>query len=216
MKLLSKAAIVASFAAPVAFSSPSFAQSCSPGMIADYVGYGSTGCTNGDKIYSDFSFSGFNTSSTSLSITDSGAQHTFSASGLNFGAGTMASYSYKVAIAPGNPNASFLAYRTGAQTSDVFNALVSTKTLTGTPNGGVSTGLGDNGGNVVTYSPTITGPIDFTGTINVTSGRMDVFTDTVVQKITSTSAVPGPLPILGAGAAFGFSRKLRSRIKSAA
>jgi hypothetical protein len=26
---------------------------------------------------------------------------------------------------------------------------------------------------------------------------------------------PGPLPILGAGAAFGFSRKLRSRIKGA-
>ena len=30
------------------------------------------------------------------------------------------------------------------------------------------------------------------------------------------SAVPGPLPILGAGAAFGFSRKLRSRIKASA
>ena len=29
------------------------------------------------------------------------------------------------------------------------------------------------------------------------------------------SPVPGPLPILGAGAAFGFSRKLRSRIKAA-
>jgi len=27
--------------------------------------------------------------------------------------------------------------------------------------------------------------------------------------------VPGPLPILGAGAAFGFSRKLRGRIKAA-
>ena len=26
--------------------------------------------------------------------------------------------------------------------------------------------------------------------------------------------VPGPLPILGAGAAFGFSRKLRNRIKA--
>jgi hypothetical protein len=37
-----------------------------------------------------------------------------------------------------------------------------------------------------------------------------------VDVITNTfSAVPGPLPILGAGAAFGFSRKLRSRIKTA-
>jgi len=30
----------------------------------------------------------------------------------------------------------------------------------------------------------------------------------------STSSVPGPLPLLGAGAAFGFSRKLRQRVKS--
>ncbi|MEB3335489.1 MAG: hypothetical protein VKP70_10955, partial [Cyanobacteriota bacterium] len=37
-----------------------------------------------------------------------------------------------------------------------------------------------------------------------------------VNAITQTvSQVPGPLPILGAGAAFGFSRKLRARIKSA-
>jgi len=31
-----------------------------------------------------------------------------------------------------------------------------------------------------------------------------------------TSEVPGPLPLLGAGAAFGFSRKLRNRVKLAA
>ncbi|MCT0206721.1 hypothetical protein [Synechococcus sp. CS-1332] len=30
------------------------------------------------------------------------------------------------------------------------------------------------------------------------------------------ASVPGPLPILGAGAAFGFSRKLRRRVKQAA
>ena len=36
-----------------------------------------------------------------------------------------------------------------------------------------------------------------------------------IDKITNTfQQVPGPLPILGAGAAFGFSRKLRSRIKA--
>ena len=38
--------------------------------------------------------------------------------------------------------------------------------------------------------------------------------DTWTQVITQTAIppVPGPLPILGAGAAFGFSRKLRRRI----
>jgi hypothetical protein len=37
----------------------------------------------------------------------------------------------------------------------------------------------------------------------------------VLDTVTNTFQTPGPLPILGAGAAFGFSRKLRSRIKAA-
>jgi hypothetical protein len=41
-----------------------------------------------------------------------------------------------------------------------------------------------------------------------------VVTFAAVQPPTpSTSSVPGPLPLLGAAAAFGFSRKLRKRIK---
>jgi len=210
MKLLSKAAIAAALAAPVAFSSPSFAQSaCAAGTITSYTALGSTGCISGDKIYSNFEFTGF-AGSTALSVTDSGPQHTFSASGLNFGVGSNATYKYTVAIAPGNPNASFLAYRTGATTSDVFTPLASTKTLTGTPNGDVSTGINETSGNLVTYAPTIGGPVAFTGSINVTAGRMDVITDTLVQQVnTPPSATPGPLPILGAAAAFGSVRKLR-------
>lgn len=38
-----------------------------------------------------------------------------------------------------------------------------------------------------------------------------------VEQITNSyTQTPGPLPILGAGAAFGFSRKLRNRIKASA
>jgi hypothetical protein len=37
----------------------------------------------------------------------------------------------------------------------------------------------------------------------------------VLDTVTNTFQTPGPLPILGAGAAFGFSRKLRGRIKAA-
>ena len=208
MNLLSKAAIAAVFAAPVAFASPSIAQSaCAIGTVADYVGLGSTGCTSGDKIYSNFSFTGFG-ASTGLSITDAGPQHTFSASGLNFGAGTTASYSYTVAIAPGNPYANFLGYRTGATTSG-FNPLVGTKTLTGTPNGGVSTSTNGSIGNVVNYDPTIQGQINFAGSINVTSGRMDVFTDSLAQQID----VPGPLPILGVGTLAAGALRLRRRLR---
>lgn len=38
--------------------------------------------------------------------------------------------------------------------------------------------------------------------------------DNVKDSVTQTSSVPGPLPLLGAGAAFGFSRRLRSRIRN--
>lgn len=37
---------------------------------------------------------------------------------------------------------------------------------------------------------------------------------TRLDNFTNSYLVPGPLPLLGAGAAFGFSRKLRSRIKA--
>ena len=40
------------------------------------------------------------------------------------------------------------------------------------------------------------------------------FVSTVDNTYTQTS-VPGPLPVLGAGVAFGFSRKLRRRINGA-
>jgi hypothetical protein len=40
---------------------------------------------------------------------------------------------------------------------------------------------------------------------------LDSFKDTYTQK--PSSKVPGPLPLLGAGAAFGFSRRIRRRIQ---
>jgi hypothetical protein len=55
----------------------------------------------------------------------------------------------------------------------------------------------------------------FTGTLNVSAGQVS----TVTGLVTTTQPVipvPGPLPLLGAGVAFGLSRKLRRRIKSAA
>ena len=45
-----------------------------------------------------------------------------------------------------------------------------------------------------------------------TGDVLDSFKDVYTQK----EVVPGPLPLLGAGIAFGFSRKLRGRIKASA
>jgi len=42
--------------------------------------------------------------------------------------------------------------------------------------------------------------------------RLDAIQNNYTQN---TDRVPGPLPLLGAGAAFGFSRRIRSRIKGA-
>ncbi len=54
-------------------------------------------------------------------------------------------------------------------------------------------------------------PYDFTGVLEITAP------DTTVTAWNLTiTQTPGPLPILGAGAAFGISRKLRRRIKSVA
>ena len=62
-------------------------------------------------------------------------------------------------------------------------------------------------------------PLSLPGvTSTVVSTSFTTGTDGVqsVQNTIIQSPVPGPLPILGAGAAFGFSRKLRTRIKSVA
>lgn len=42
----------------------------------------------------------------------------------------------------------------------------------------------------------------------------DVYTGSGIDNAENVFKTPGPLPMLGAGAAFGFSRKLRSRVKA--
>ena len=56
----------------------------------------------------------------------------------------------------------------------------------------------------------------FTASMSVTSGQMNQFSTSTLWEPPVTTPTPGPLPLLGAGAAFGFSRKLRSRIKLSA
>jgi hypothetical protein len=65
--------------------------------------------------------------------------------------------------------------------------------------------------------PIGTQSVDFTNLLTVKPGFAGPsgFTNTVIQA-ESIKTVPGPLPLLGAAAAFGFSRKLRARIKAMA
>jgi hypothetical protein len=53
---------------------------------------------------------------------------------------------------------------------------------------------------------------DYKGTSSI--GYVNIFDGGIAEASASAEAVPAPLPLLGVGAAFGFSRKLRRRIKS--
>ena len=52
----------------------------------------------------------------------------------------------------------------------------------------------------------------FTGELTVTGGEIQTVQSDIITAANTTN-VPGPLPVLGAGAAFSFSRRLRRRIK---
>jgi hypothetical protein len=59
-------------------------------------------------------------------------------------------------------------------------------------------------------STKVTSVFGTTGPGTISSFKVEFTSGTPI----STTIVPGPLPILGAGAAFGFSRRMRRRINT--
>jgi hypothetical protein len=182
------------------------------------VGLGTTGCLVGDKVYSDFQFTPISgqaiPAAAPWGFTFSGPNHTLSASSLNYGTGSF-EYMYKVSLFNAVGGQQFVNYRNSLTTSQVGTNTF-TKTLeTITPGSitGTSSSSGSTG-NLISFSPGEVGPIYFKSVVDVTAGKVDVLTDSLTQ-LKGGDEVPGPLPIIGAGAAFGFSRRLRKRIKLA-
>jgi hypothetical protein len=71
--------------------------------------------------------------------------------------------------------------------------------------------------NIIFGASGITGTLQYTAFTNVTSNPFAQQSGgTIIINVNDpnppTTAVPGPLPVLGAGAAFGYSRRLRRRI----
>jgi hypothetical protein len=197
------------FAASAIMPNAASAQSaCVNGSAPAYwTSLGSTGCTRGDKLYSDFGFTGVSGTFDLLHDTDTD-RYTFQGSGLMI-SHPGATYTYKVTVV--GTDHTLDRFR-GSMSSSDDPIPVATKTLTAT-GGLISTSSlnpGTGTGNVVNFLPGTTSTV-FTANFLVGDGpsQVDVITDSLWQ-------VPGPLPILGAGAAFGMSRKLRGRIKASA
>ena len=191
-------------------SAPAQAQSACPTGVswADLVALGSTGCILGDKLYSNFSG---NLSAGDFALTiQPGNQFSLQGSSLALTPGAY-NYSYSVAVVAPSPDLLF-GYQSQISTSNigVNNA---TSTLA-TPNAVNSPSNSDIVNSAVT-------PLDpvffnanqtttaFSGNINVTDGVVDTFTNRLAQITPQSNSVPGPLPILGAAAAFASVRKLR-------
>jgi hypothetical protein len=225
IKQVSAAALMAA-GISAAFTAPAHAQANQEGdggVTCTFSGTllftaGST-CRSGDKLYSEFTLDPSSTlvaNGSSWIFSDVDPDHTYGVTG-SFGTGLL-KYTYKMEIIPSSIGTrEFHLMKTGATTS-ATSTNAWTKTLTAnvaTLPASVSSNELSPGGEsaIATFAGGITSAI-FTSTLNVTSGTVTNFTDSVTQKI--IEEVPGPLPILGAGVAFGFSRKLRKRIGAAA
>lgn len=208
---------------PLVAISPAKAQSC----VLDGSGNSTTGltvanlkqagftCTVGDKIYSNFgSFTGFadtNVVQISQSSAPNFLNHTFrvNSAGAPWGVGTYG-FNYTVSVT-GSSN-TFLGY-SASSTSSIFDPVPPAGTFVvdglapSSPAAAIAPSIG--GGGVATYNASNITSDTFSLTLNVTAGLVETVSSTVAQQV----PVPGPLPILGAGAAFAFSRRLRKRIK---
>jgi hypothetical protein len=179
-----------------------------------------SGCqsTLGDKSFSGFSVSAVSGTFTGNSANDlivideiSSTQFQIYLTPIsatqNFG-GTL---NYSVAITP----AGIAAGNTfGVGQANVNGAGVGSQSTTVASSGLSSSAFSSNGsGSLTSFKSGVTSAtfaqtfVTDTKTLNQTGFA---FTQS------SPTTVPGPLPVLGAGAAFGFSRKLRKRIKQAA
>ena len=72
-------------------------------------------------------------------------------------------------------------------------------------------GAGVGSVTMIGYGPAV--DIDTTFAGYESAGNDGIINSSSLSPLSSPASVPGPLPILGLAAAFGFSRKLRKRIK---
>jgi len=175
-------------------------------------------CTVGDVTYSNFSFTGFAASDVSqnaVNISASGVGGLQKTIGMQNTSGwTSASNTFTYTVSRSSGTRVFDLWAATGASSVIGSAFTSTVTATNSspspnPNGAV------NAFSTVGSPSTFTAGISsatFTNTFAVTSASFTSFDNTFTQK----AVLPGPLPILGAAAAFRFARRLRKRSSTAA
>jgi hypothetical protein len=202
--------------------------SCNPGIVGDCA----NGLTIGDKFASAFSFTGdyVPTEEDELKFSYDPISKVYQLQldanpdrAIPLGTTTNSNFFYTLAITPdgiaaGNTFLSAQSNITGSNLADPpedsgsFSTTITSPALIGS---------------ATADSTTNPSPIRFFNP-GLTTSRFDqAFTSTGVasisslgisftQRTTPPSEVPGPLPLLGAAAAFGFSRKMRHRIRQTA
>ncbi|MCX5955057.1 MAG: hypothetical protein NTW51_01305 [Cyanobacteria bacterium] len=161
---------------------------------------------------------GFNTSTT-LGVGD---QFAFQSAFGNFQYSLQAATAYTT-----TPGTYTLSYKVKAPTGKLLSQLTSGLQSTDNTASGSWTIVGTQGqaqttlaapltatGGVYNYAPKLSEDT-FTATLVVNSGNISTV-GSMLKSAPKLSEVPGPLPIIGAGAAFGFSRKIRRRIQASA
>ena len=173
-------------------------------------------CTVGDKIYSNFSYTGFVSADPAQNVVNmsesgvGGLQHTIGMQNTSGWTSPSNTFSYTISVIAGNDKLFDQWAATGSSSilGSAFNSTVAATNSSPSPNPNGAVNAFSTVGSPSTFTDGTTSSA-FTNTFNVTSNAFTSFDNSLTQKNPPTSATPGPLPILGAAAAFGSVRKLR-------
>jgi hypothetical protein len=197
------------------------------GFVADFLKFldtsGATGCTVRDKFYklSASTFANFDPNETFLQISQSTfnpLSHAIKLSNVSGFQPGIFNFNYTISVVlPSNLKISQW-FASAEPADNDFSQYTLVTDTNFTPSTSIMYPAMASGPTVLI--PGNQQSVDFTNELTVVDGfpGPNGFTNTVRQAPIETppDSVPGPLPLLGAAAAFGFSRKLRARIKTMA
>ena len=173
-------------------------------------------CIVGDKKYSNFSYTGFvaaDAAQNVVNISESGIgglQHTIGMMNTSGWTSTTNTFNYTVEVVGSGV---FLDQWAATGSSSIigsqFKSTVTATSSAPSPNPNLAMNAFSTVGSPSTFNPN-TSISSFTNTFTVDSNAFTSFDNSLTQKVNPVAtATPGPLPILGAAAAFGSVRKLR-------